>query len=91
MRSGPLGEDPFQRIVRAETTAMLTEAIETLGERDRRALALYYWEECTMKQVGRVLNIRESRVLQIVSAALDRLRRHLEARLNAPKWRFANP
>ena len=86
MRSDPSGEDPFQLCVHAETTRMLTEAIDTLGERDRRALALYYLEERTMKEVGRVLNVRESRVSQIVSAALDRLRKHLQVRLNAPKW-----
>ena len=71
-------EDPFELCVRAETTRMLTEAIDTLGEKERRALALYYFEENTMKEVGRVLNVRESRVSQIISGALDRLRVRLQ-------------
>jgi RNA polymerase sigma factor FliA len=70
-------ENPFHLCVRAETIRMLTEAVESLGERERRVLALYYLEERTMKEVGRVLNVHESRISQIISVALNRLRARL--------------
>ena len=76
-----VSEDPFQLCARAESTRMLTEAIKTLGAKERKTLALYYFEERTMKEVGTLLKIQESRVSQIISAALDRLRAHLQERL----------
>ena len=67
-------EDPFDVCVRAETTRTLEHAMEALGQKARQALTLYYFEERTMKEVGRVLHVQESRVSQIISTALDRLR-----------------
>lgn len=67
-------EDPFDVCVRAETTRTLEQAIETLDQKARRAVSLYYFEERTMKDIGSVLNVQESRVSQIISAALERLR-----------------
>ena len=67
-------EDPFQICIRAETSRMLMEALDTLKEKEREALTLYYFEERTMKEVGKVLDLHESRISQIISSALDRLR-----------------
>lgn len=67
-------EDPFDVCVKAETTKTLWQAMDTLCERERQALTLYYFEERTMKDVGKVLNVQESRVSQIIAAALGRLR-----------------
>jgi RNA polymerase sigma factor for flagellar operon FliA len=52
----------------------LAEAIELLPENERRVLTLYYYEELTMKEVGEVLALCESRVSQIHSSALARVR-----------------
>jgi len=71
-------EDPFEVCVRAETKRVLIAAIETLGEKEQRAVTLYYFEECTMKEIGRVLNVQESRISQIITLALDRLRTRLK-------------
>jgi RNA polymerase sigma factor FliA len=71
------GPDPFDVCVRAETTKSLMEAIETLAERERQALTLYYFEERTMREIGRILDVQESRISQIISAALVRLRQRL--------------
>jgi RNA polymerase sigma factor for flagellar operon FliA len=57
---------------------LLAEAISELPEKEQRVLALYYYEELTMKEVGAALGIGESRVSQIHSLAMVRLR----ARLN---------
>ena len=71
-------ETPFFHCLRAEMKDLLTQAIGELGEKERRVLSLYYYEELTMKEVGEVLGIGESRVSQIHSLAMVRLR----ARLN---------
>ncbi len=52
----------------------LAGIIDKLREKERQVLSLYYWEELTMKEIGRVLSITESRVCQIHSQALDKLR-----------------
>jgi RNA polymerase sigma factor for flagellar operon FliA len=83
LRSKRAGEDPFETCVRAQRTRILAETMNTLDEQARRALVLYYFEERTMKEVGRFLNVKESRVSQIISKALDRLRTQLKERLTA--------
>lgn len=67
-------EDPFHQTLRAELTGLLEKAISELPERERQVLALYHFEELTMKEVGAALGIGESRVSQIHTAALLRLR-----------------
>ena len=87
-------EDPFDACVKAETARTLGQAMETLGEKERQALTLYYFEERTMKDIGRVLNVQESRISQIIAAALGRLRALMQknedvhARTEPPKRRW---
>lgn len=71
-------EDPFQQALRSEMTGLLAKALGELAARERDVLALYHFEELTMKQVGAILGIGESRVSQIHSAALLRLRARLQ-------------
>jgi RNA polymerase sigma factor for flagellar operon FliA len=77
-RPNGLGEDPFFICLKGELKSMLTEAIGILGERERQVVSLYYFEELTMKEVGAALEIGESRVSQIHSLAIVRLRERLE-------------
>ena len=70
-------EDPYQQALRSEMTSLLELAITELPAREREVLALYHFQELTMKEVGEVLRIGESRVSQIHSAALSRLRAKL--------------
>ncbi len=77
-------EDPFQQTFRAEVRAMLAHAIDELGEKERQVLALYYLEELTMKEVGAILHVGESRVSQIHTAALIALRARLRVSLGTP-------
>jgi RNA polymerase sigma factor for flagellar operon FliA len=70
-------DDPYQQALRSEMTALLELAITELPAREREVLALYHFQELTMKEVGEVLRIGESRVSQIHSAALSRLRSRL--------------
>jgi RNA polymerase sigma factor FliA len=53
---------------------LLTRAIAELPEKERQVLVLYYFEELTMKEVGMALGVGESRVSQIHSMAVVRLR-----------------
>jgi RNA polymerase sigma factor for flagellar operon FliA len=71
-------EDPFHLTLRTEMHAILAQAIEKLDEKERRVLGLYYLEELTMKKVGALLDIGESRVSQIHTAALIHLRSRLQ-------------
>ena len=56
---------------------LLARAIDCLPLRERQVIALYYVEELTMKEIGEVLNVTESRVSQLRTQAILRLRNHL--------------
>lgn len=70
-------EDPYHQTLRAEMSSLLARAMDELPGREREVLALYHFEELTMKEVGAALGIGESRVSQIHSTALLRLRHRL--------------
>lgn len=78
-------EGPDVRLERKELRALLAEAILELPERERHILALYYEEEMTMAEIGAVIGVCESRVSQLRSLALSRLRTSLRARLSRPE------
>src|SRR5215471_10998749 len=69
--------DPYVRFETNELTTILGEAIDSLSERDRLVLSLYYYEEFTMKEIGTLLGVNESRVSQIHTKATIRLRTKL--------------
>jgi len=70
--------DPFALCFRGEVQGLLQRAVGELPVRDRQVLALYYYEELTMKEVGLVLGVGEARVSQLHSAALTKLRALLQ-------------
>jgi len=72
-------DDPLFRCLKGELKQRLADAIEDLPERERLVLTLYYYEELTMKEIGLTLGVVESRVSQIHSAAVLRLRVALAA------------
>ncbi|MGE5528026.1 MAG: RNA polymerase sigma factor WhiG [Patescibacteria group bacterium] len=69
--------DPTLLVEQDETKKMLTEAIAKLPERERLVVALYYYEGLTLKEIGEILDISESRVSQIHTKAVFRLRGRL--------------
>jgi RNA polymerase sigma factor for flagellar operon FliA len=71
---GAPDEDPLFRCLQGEMKQRLTDAIEELPEKERIVLTLYYYEELTMKEIGLTLGVVESRVSQIHSSAVVRLR-----------------
>ena len=74
----PESPDPLDLIEKEESRRLLVEAIEELPDKDRTVLALYYQEELTLKEIGKVLEVSESRVCQLHTRALNRLRSKLE-------------
>ena len=67
-------EDPLFRCLQGEMKQHLADAIDELPEKERMVLTLYYYEELTMKEIGLTLGVVESRVSQIHSSAVLRLR-----------------
>ena len=66
--------DPYTKFEANELTSMLAEAIEELPEKERLVLSLYYYEEFTMKEIGALLGVNESRISQLHTKATLRLR-----------------
>jgi RNA polymerase sigma factor FliA len=90
-RPGSEEEDPFHQTLRSEMTGLLAKAVGELPDRERQVLALYHFEELTMKEVGAALGIGESRVSQIHTAALLRLRVRLRELLDRKPAQPAAP
>jgi RNA polymerase sigma factor for flagellar operon FliA len=65
--------DPFLAMAAEERRAILGQLIDRLPARERQVLALYYYEELTMREVGTVMGVTESRVSQLHSSAIQRL------------------
>jgi RNA polymerase sigma factor for flagellar operon FliA len=76
-------DDSFDICLKGETSEHLAKAIAKLDERSQRVLSLYYREELTMKEIALVLDIAESRVSQLHSAALLKLRTSLNKKLSS--------
>lgn len=67
-------EDPLLALEDRENRRLLAEAIAQLGERDRIVVTLYYFENLTLAEIGKVLGVTESRVCQLHTGAVLRLR-----------------
>jgi RNA polymerase sigma factor for flagellar operon FliA len=57
---------------------LVAKAINNLPEKERMVISLYYYEELTMKEIGKVLHLTESRVSQIHTKTILRLRGRLK-------------
>lgn len=75
------GEDPFQILHREEVSEFLKELISQLTEREQLILSLYYYEELTMKEIGQILGYTESRISQLHTQILLKLRTKLKKKL----------
>ena len=71
--------EPEQAVDREEIKKLLMEALELLTEKERKVVLLYYYEELTLKEVASVLEVSESRVSQLHSKALEKMKKQLGA------------
>ena len=69
--------DPVEVVEHGETVRELALAVGALGERDREVVRLYYLENRTLAEIGRLLGVTESRVCQLHSRLVTRLRTRL--------------
>jgi RNA polymerase sigma factor FliA len=74
-------QDPLEELNLQDLKKALTQAIAELPEKEQLVLSLYYFEELTMKEVGKVLNLTESRISQLHTQTVMRLRGKLRAYL----------
>lgn len=71
---------PSQILERAELERLLASAIEKMSELERTVLSLYYYEEMTLREIAKVLALHESRISQLKSQAILRLRSFMQKR-----------
>ena len=72
-------ENPFASFKLAETKTVIASTIATLPDKERLVVSLYYYEDLNMKEIGQILGITESRVCQIHTKSVLRLRAKLKA------------
>jgi RNA polymerase sigma factor for flagellar operon FliA len=77
----PNADDPSQAMARTEVREQLADAIARLPERERLVISLYYYEELTLREIGEVLGVTESRVSQLHTKAVLRLKVRLQGAL----------
>ena len=73
-------QDPFASVEGKELVEKLAVAIETLPERERLVVTLYYHEELTLREIGEILSLTEGRICQIHTQAVTRLQSALGAK-----------
>lgn len=74
-----LADDPYQSIEHGAFKKGLSKCIKSLPEREALVLSLYYDEELNLREIGQVLDISESRVSQIHSQAMHRLKARMQS------------
>lgn len=67
-------EAPEEKVEREELTRMLGEALKLLTEKEQKVITLYYYEELTLKEISSILEVSESRVSQLHTRALQKMK-----------------
>jgi RNA polymerase sigma factor FliA len=75
-------KSPQQQVMTMQLTEALGQAIDTLPEKERLAVTLYYSEDLNLKEIGETLGLTESRISQLISQAMVRLRSRLKLHRN---------
>lgn len=71
---------PSQIVERAELERLLAEGIERMPHLERTVLSLYYYEEMTLREIAKIVDLHESRISQLKSQAILRLRSYMQKR-----------
>jgi RNA polymerase sigma factor for flagellar operon FliA len=75
-------KNPQQQVMMMQLAEALGKAIESLPEKERLAVTLYYSEDFNLKEIGEALGLTESRISQLISQAMVRLRGRLKLHKN---------
>jgi len=70
-------ETPEQVVEQEEIKRILAETLETLTDKEKKVILLYYYEELTLKEISLVMEVSESRVSQLHTKGLQKLRQRL--------------
>ncbi|MCH5257398.1 MAG: FliA/WhiG family RNA polymerase sigma factor [Lachnospiraceae bacterium] len=70
-------DGPEEVIERDELKNKLTESLELLTEKEKKVIVLYYYEELTLKEISSILEVSESRISQLHTRALQKMREKL--------------
>lgn len=65
---------PEENIEKEELTKVLGEALELLTEKEQKVITLYYYEELTLKEISNILEVSESRISQLHTRALQKMK-----------------
>ncbi|HTS26735.1 MAG TPA: FliA/WhiG family RNA polymerase sigma factor [Bryobacteraceae bacterium] len=76
---------PSTLLERRELERLLAEGVERIPEIERTVLSLYYHEELTLREIAQVVNLHESRISQLKTQAILRLRSHLGEQWPSPR------
>lgn len=76
---------PSKLFERAELERLLAEAIRNMPPMEQTVLSLYYQEELTLREIAEIVDLHESRISQLKSQAILRIRSHVEKRWPAPR------
>ncbi|MBS1874792.1 MAG: FliA/WhiG family RNA polymerase sigma factor [Acidobacteria bacterium] len=71
---------PSRMLERSELERVIAEGIEKMPDMERTVLSLYYYEELTLREISRIVDLHESRISQLKSQAILRLRSYMEKR-----------
>jgi RNA polymerase sigma factor for flagellar operon FliA len=71
--------EPGTEVEQRELRQLILEALERLEERERLILSLYYEQSLTLREIGQVMEISESRVWQLHARAITRIRAYIDA------------
>jgi RNA polymerase sigma factor FliA len=71
---------PSRLLERSELEGLIAQAIQKMPEIERTVLSLYYYEELTLREIAKVVDLHESRISQLKSQAILRLRSYVEKR-----------
>jgi RNA polymerase sigma factor for flagellar operon FliA len=74
----PEAPDPEALLAQSELKDRLADAIAALPEREKLVIALYYYENLTLREIGEVLGVTESRISQLHTKAVLRLKSRLQ-------------
>jgi RNA polymerase sigma factor for flagellar operon FliA len=72
-------EDPEERIVKEELVKVLRDSLDVLTEKEKKVITLYYYHDLTLKEISHILEVSESRVSQLHTKALVKMKKTMGA------------
>ena len=81
------GELPSMAVERRELEKLIAEALEVLPEQEKLIVALYYQEELTLREISEIVNLGTSRVSELKTTSILRLRASIVNRWPTPRGR----